>query len=83
MRTQENEADFVQEKYYGYFDGINRLGVKPMIGYTYKFGSGLSIGINAGVQLMPLVKNDFVNGVSNKFPIDGQLILKKTLNFKK
>jgi len=83
MRTQENEADFVQEKHYGYFDGINRLGVKPMIGYAYKFGSGLSIGINAGVQLIPLVKNDFVSGISNKFPIDGQLILKKTLNFKK
>ena len=54
-----------------------------MIGYTYKFGSSLSLGLNLGMQLMSLVKDDFVNGVSNKFPIDGQLILKKTLNFNK
>lgn len=83
MRTQENGAGFNQESYYGYLDGINRFGIKPMIGYTYKLGSGLSLGLNVGMQLMSLVKDDFVNGVSNKFPIDGQLILKKTLNFNK
>ena len=83
MRTEENGTSFNQESYYGYLDGINRFGIKPMIGYTYKLGSGLSLGLNLGMQLMSLVKDDFVNGVSNKFPIDGQLILKKTLNFNK
>ncbi len=83
MRTEENGTSFNQESYYGYLDGINRFGIKPMIGYTYKFGSSLSLGLNLGMQLMSLVKDDFVNGVSNKFPIDGQLILKKTLNFNK
>ena len=83
MRMQENESEFVQEKHYGYLEGINRLGLKPMIGYAYKFGAGLSLGINLGVQLTPLVMDEYVNGMSNKFPIDGQLILKKSLNFKK
>ncbi|MCO4815169.1 MAG: hypothetical protein KC454_10675 [Flavobacteriales bacterium] len=83
MRTEENGTSFNQESYYGYLDGINRFGIKPMIGYTYKFGSSLTLGLNLGMQLMSLVKDDFVNGVSNKFPIDGQLILKKTLNFNK
>ena len=83
MRMQENESDFIQENHYGYMEGINILGVKPMFGYAYKFGSGLSLGINVGVQLTPLVMDEYVNGMSNKFPIDGQLILKKSLNFKK
>lgn len=80
LRTQENESDMNLEQYFGYFEGLNRFGLKPMLGYAYNFKSGISLGLNVGVQMNSLINEQYVDGMSNRFPLDGQLVLKKTLN---
>ncbi len=72
-----------RKAYYGYMDGLSSWGLKPMIGYSYDISSKWTIGLNAGMQLMPAVNEDFINGVNNKLPIDGQLYLRRYLRFKR
>ncbi len=78
INNQENTENF-----YGLTQGIHQFGIKPMIGYTYLLKRDFSIGINFGVQLMPLIDKTFVDGMNRSFPIDGQLFLRKTIHFRK
>jgi hypothetical protein len=64
---------------YGYMDGLRRFGLKPQIGYAYKFAHGFTIGGNIGIQTRKALNEDFVNGENNILPIDGRLYLRKTL----
>jgi hypothetical protein len=68
---------------YGFMEGINRIGIKPTIGYSFRLNNGISIGVNSGIQLMKLVNEDFINGVNNKLPIDCQLYLRKSIQIRK
>lgn len=67
---------------YGYMGGVRRFGVKPMVGYAFKLSPSLEMGLNIGVQLMPMIHEELIDGKNNKLPIDGQLYLKKTISFK-
>ena len=67
---------------YGFMDGLKSLGVKPQIGYAYSFTPGLQLGVNIGVQLMPMINEDFLEGYTNRLPFDGQIYLRKTIDFK-
>ena len=67
------------ETHYGFTEGLNRFGLKPMLGYTYQFRHGLSLGMNIGVQVQPLVYEKFINGENNTLPVDVQIFLRKTL----
>lgn len=67
---------------YGFMDGLKSLGVKPQIGYEYSCTPGLQLGVNIGVQLMPMINEDFLEGYTNRLPVDGQIYLRKTIDFK-
>lgn len=82
--TQADVADeSATRSHYGYMDGLKRLGIKPMIGYSYNLRPDMTLGMNMGVQLMPMVNEEYIDGVNNKFPIDAQLYFRKTINFRK
>lgn len=68
---------------YGFMEGLNRFGFKPMLGYSVNLSHGLVLGINVGTQLVPTVNEEFVNGENSHFPIDGQLYLRKLIRFGK
>ncbi|HIP32414.1 MAG TPA: hypothetical protein EYG86_06620 [Crocinitomicaceae bacterium] len=82
-RTSDLNGTETIENFYGFSEGINRFGLKPMLGYSYNFRKGLSIGLNIGMQLFPLVDESFVQGMNSKLPIDGQIYLRKQINFRK
>ncbi|MBL1278752.1 MAG: hypothetical protein COA33_000640 [Fluviicola sp.] len=82
-RINDDEDNYTTENFYGYSDGIYRFGIKPMLGYSYDFKSGVTVGINIGAQIMPLVDAASINGENSVLPIDGQLYLRKSINFRK
>ncbi len=75
--------DELAENFYGITQGIQRFGIKPMLGYTYLLKKDFSIGFNIGMQLMPLIDEKFVSGLNRTAPIDGQLFIRKTIHFRK
>lgn len=77
-RVVENELIYDIQGY-GYMDGLKRVGLKPQIGYAYKFAHGLTLGANIGIQTRRALNEDFINGENNAFPIDGQVYLRKTI----
>ena len=77
------EVDSERKVVYGHMDGIQRLGLKPMIGYSVDLPSNLTIGLNIGTQLMTSVNEDFIDGKNNTLPIDGQLYIRKRLRFRR
>ncbi len=80
---EQKLTDEISNNYYGITSGINRLGIKPMIGYTYLLKRDLSIGLNIGMQLIPLIDNNFISGMNRNLPIDGQIFIRKTIHFRK
>ena len=72
-----------REVFYGYTDGIKRFGIKPMIGYAVNLSPNLMLGVNVGMKLTPSVNEDFINGVNNTLPIDGQIYIRKSLSFRR
>jgi hypothetical protein len=63
--------------------GIQRWGMKPTFGYAYRFSSNWTLGLNVGVELLQSIDETFITGINNRLPLDGQLYLRKTLNFRK
>lgn len=68
---------------YGFMEGVNRFGVKPMIGYAYYFKGNWTLGANLGVELLPAINEEFINGTNNRAPLDGQLYIRKNFNIRK
>lgn len=68
---------------FGFMEGIQQWGLKPSVGYAFHFPSDWTVGVNVGAELLPAINEDFINGVNNQRPIDGQLYLRKTLRFKR
>jgi len=68
---------------YGYLAALQLWGLKPTIGYSYNLPSSWSIGLNIGTELRTSINEEFISGVNNRLPLDGQLYIRKTLNFKK
>ncbi|HHZ81372.1 MAG TPA: hypothetical protein EYN64_01395 [Flavobacteriales bacterium] len=81
--NQEGPEGFERNDVYGFMDGLNRFGIKPMIGYSINLSHGLVFGINVGAQLVQTVNEEFVNGKNSQLPIDGQLYLRKLIKFRK
>ncbi len=68
---------------YGHIDGLKRFGLKPQIGYAYKFKHGFTLGGNLGVQTQESLNEDFINGQNNRFPLDGQIYFRKSIRLRK
>lgn len=68
---------------YGFMDGIHRIGVKPTIGYSFNLTPTISLGGTVGVELMQSINEDFVNGMNNRLPFDGQIYFRKTFSFRR
>jgi hypothetical protein len=68
---------------FGFMDGLHRFGIKPTIGYMFKVSPSISLGATIGIELRPSINEDFIKGVNNTRPIDGQIYLRKTLSFRK
>ena len=81
--NQEGPEGFERNDVYGFMDGLNRFGIKPMIGYSVNLSHGLVFGINVGAQVVQTVNEEFVNGKNSQLPIDGQLYLRKLIKFRK
>ena len=81
--TQSAELEDGNRTYYGFMDGINRWGVKPSFGYGFDLTNKLTVGVNLSTQILSSVNEEFINGVNKKFPIDGQIYLRKTLRLRK
>jgi hypothetical protein len=64
-------------------NGVNRLRVKPTIGYTFKVTPRLSIGGTIGSEMRSSIDDEYFDKSTNRFPIDGEIYLRKTLRFKK
>lgn len=60
---------------------FNRFGIQPSIGYSYSINENTQIGVRAEIQILePLKSNRFI-GTHYKFPFDGQVYLRRTLDF--
>ena len=82
-QLSDNNDEVARRTVYGHMDGIQRFGVKPMIGYSVDLRRRFTLGVNIGTQIMPAVNEEFINGFNNKLPIDGQLYLRKTISFRR
>lgn len=83
IRESIDDNATIDRNEYGYVNGLKRFGIKPMIGYSYDLTSSLKIGANIGVELMPKIEEGFLEGTSNRFPIDGQIYLRHSIKFKR
>ncbi len=79
----EEEVETDRQTLYGHMEGLRRFGLKPMIGYSVDIRPNLTIGLNIGMQTMKSVNADFIQGDNNVLPIDGQLYIRKGINFRK
>lgn len=73
----------INQSQYGYLEALQLFGLKPTIGYAFNFPSNWTLGFNIGTELRPSINEDFISGVNNRLPFDGQLYIRRTLNFTK
>ncbi|PHR27775.1 MAG: hypothetical protein COA38_12955 [Fluviicola sp.] len=78
----EDEELTRSEELYGLAGGLTRYGLKPTFGYSYHMNKW-TIGANIGVQLMQSIDEDFIDGFNNRFPVDGQIYLRRTIRLRK
>ena len=78
-----NDEKTMDRNEYGYVDGLNRFGIKPTLGYSFDIAPSFKVGINLGVELMSKIQEGYLVGSNNRFPIDGQLYLRKSIRFKR
>jgi hypothetical protein len=79
----EEEVETERQMTYGYTEGLNRFGLKATLGYSFDFKGGVTLGANIGTRLLKSVDENYLNGMNNMLPIDGQIYIRKTLNFRK
>ncbi len=72
-------------------DEFQRWGLKPTFGYAYRFASDWTLGFSVSAEVLPSIsltsKYETVDyqeviGANRTLPIDGQLYIRKTLNFR-
>lgn len=78
-----DEKNNIERNEYGHVNGLNRFGIKPMIGYSFDITNSLKVGLNVGVEMMPKIQEGFLEGSNNRFPIDGQIYLRHSLKFRR
>lgn len=60
---------------------FNRFGLLPTLGYSFNVSDKTQIGARLNVQLLQQLQSNRFIGTPLNFPIDGQIYLKRTLNF--
>lgn len=78
-----DEKSNIERNEYGHVNGLNRFGIKPMLGYSFDITNSLKVGLNVGVEMMPKIQEGFLVGSNNRFPIDGQIYLRHSLKFRR
>lgn len=82
-RIDEKEQVAQRNELIGFTDGINRFGLKPTFGYSFMLNEKWNTGINLGVQTMETFKEDFITKDNNRFPIDGQIYIRRNIQLRK
>ena len=78
------ESSSVEKRYqYGYMNGVNRLRLKPTIGYALKVTPTLSVGATAGIDFRPSIDKDNFDKTTKGSPIEGEIYLRKTISYKR
>jgi hypothetical protein len=78
----ENQQNKTTETYFGSRYGLNNWNLKPTIEYHYNFKNNFQIGFNVSTNLESTLDEEVLNFEANKFPILGQISIKKALNIK-
>lgn len=78
----DNEEMVRSEKLFGLAGGLERFGMRPTIGYAYRM-KNWTVGANVGVQLLQSVNEEYINGFNNRFPIDGQIYLRRSIKLRR
>ena len=60
---------------------FNRFGLLPSLGYSFHINEQMQIGIRMNIQLLQQIQSKRFIGSPLNFPIDGQIYLKRTLDF--
>ncbi len=60
---------------------FNRFGLLPSLGYSFHINEKTQIGIRMNIQLLQQIQSKRFIGSPLNFPIDGQIYLKRTLDF--
>ncbi len=60
---------------------FNKIGFLPSLGYSFSLNENTHIGVRLNVQLLQQLKSDRFIGSPLNNPIDGQIFLKRNLNF--
>lgn len=60
---------------------FNRFGIQPSLGYGFFVNEKVQIGVRGSVQLIQPIQSDRFTGTKIKMPIEGQVYLKRTINF--
>ncbi len=60
---------------------FNRFGLLPSLGYSFHINEQTQIGIRMNIQLLQQIQSKRFIGSPLNFPIDGQIYLKRTLDF--
>ena len=65
-----------RETVYGYMESLNRITVKPFIGISKEFSTGIDLGLNLGMQTINAFDSKSISGL-NKNVWNGQLFIRK------
>jgi len=60
---------------------FNRFGLLPTLGYSFNVSDKTQIGARLNIQLLQQLQSNRFIGTPVNFPIDGQIYLKRTLEF--
>lgn len=72
----------VSDSELGYFMGIANIGLKPTIGYLYKLTPSIQIGGTIQMQLIDQTVQNYFDGNQRRYPLNGQLFIRKSLVIK-
>lgn len=60
---------------------FNRFGIQPNLGYGFYVNEKVQIGVRGSIQLIQPLLSERFTGTKVKMPIEGQVYLKRTINF--
>ena len=82
--SERQESEVINERnFYGQKLGLKSVGLDAMIGYQRVIKSNWSVGVNLGVSLVQQIEPNNFEYQAVAFPLKGQVILRRTLTFKK
>lgn len=78
---KENEAIVVEGSYWGQRVGMHSFGLKPAVSYQLSVSQSWYLGIRIESQLIPQTDAEQFIGEPARFPLSGQITLRKTLKY--